>query len=152
MDITDSHRDILRVIQADATVTLDRLREQVSLSQSTLWRRLKELEESNVIRGRVTLLEPEEVGLSVCAFVSINLTSHIPKHRDAFEKLVDNTKQIMQCYSVTGTQDYILQIRTKDMREYESILMDTLLSHPSVATAASNISIREHKLTTILPL
>ena len=152
MDITESHRDILRVIQADATITLDRLREKVSLSQSTLWRRLKELDEGNVIRGRVTLLEPEEVGLSVCAFVSINLTSHIPTHRDAFEKLVDNTKQIMQCYSVTGTQDYILQIRTKDMREYESILMDTLLSHPSVATAASNISIREHKLTTILPL
>ena len=82
MEITASHRDILRVIQADATITLDRLREQVALSQSTLWRRLKELEEGNVIRGRVTLLEPEEVGLSVCAFVSINLTSHIPKHRD----------------------------------------------------------------------
>lgn len=152
MKITDSHLNILRAIQADATVTLDQLGEQVAVSQSTLWRRLKELEDSDVIRSRVTILEPEEVGLSVCAFVSINLTSQLPKHRSAFEKLVDSTEQIMQCFSVTGTQDYMLQVRAKDMKEYESILMDTILSHPSVASAASNISLREHKFTTILPL
>lgn len=152
MEITESHLSILRVIQADATVTLEELARQLSMSQSTLWRRMKELEESGVIRNRVAVLRAEEVGLTISAFVSVNLTSQIKKNREAFERLVADTPEIMHCLAVTGAQDYVLFVRTRDMQDFESVLMDTILSHPTVLSAVSNISLREHKFTTILPL
>lgn len=150
--ISDAHRQILRAIQADSTVTLEQLCEITGMSQSTLWRRLKELEKNDVIRDRVTIVRPEQVGLSICAFVSINLTSHVTKHRRALEKLVADTPQVMQCFSVTGAQDYVLLVRARDMQDYETLLMDKILSHPSVASTSSNITLREIKFTTALPL
>ncbi len=152
MNLTKSHIDILRAIQADATLTLEQLAEIASISHTTLWRRMKELEANNIIRSRVTILNPEETGHTICAFVYVNIVSHDTKHRSLFEKLVEVTPEIMQCFSITGPNDYILNIRVKDMKVYEALLMDTILAHPSVASASSNIALREHKFTTALPI
>ncbi len=152
MKLTKSHIDILRVIQRDATATLEQVAAAAGVSHTTLWRRLKELETNKVIRGRVTMLNPEETGHTVCAFVYVNIVSHETKHRAAFEKLVDATPAIMQCFSITGPNDYILTIRVRDIKAYELLLMDKILSHPSVASASSNIALREHKYTTELHL
>ena len=152
MKLSKSHLDILRVIQRDATATLEQVAAAAGVSHTTLWRRLKELEANEVIRGRVTILDPEKTGHTVCAFVYVNIVAHDSKHRNAFEKLVDKTPEIMQCFSLTGPNDYILQIRVRDIKAYELLLMDKILSHPSVANASSNIALREHKFTTELPL
>ena len=152
MELTDSHLEILRAIQSDATLTLEELAEKTSISHTTLWRRLKELEAAGVIRNRVTVLNPEAVGMSVCAFVYVNIVAHDSKQRRAFEKLVETTPEIMQCFSITGPNDYILNIRVGDIKAYEALLMDRILAHPSVASASSNITLREHKCTTTLPI
>ena len=152
MQLSKSHTDILRVIQSDADLTLEQLAERAGVSHSTLWRRLKELENEGVIRGRVTLLDADSIGVRVCAFVYVNIASHDSKHRKAFERLVATTPEIMQCFSITGPYDYILNIRVRDIAAYEALLMDTILSHPSVASASSTIALREHKFTTALPL
>ncbi len=152
MELTDSHLEILRAIQSDATLTLEELAEKTSISHTTLWRRLKELEAGGVIRNRVTVLNPEAVGMSVCAFVYVNIVAHDSKQRRAFEKLVETTPEIMQCFSITGPNDYILNIRVGDIKAYEALLMDRILAHPSVASASSNITLREHKFTTTLPI
>lgn len=152
MELTKSHIDILDVIQNDATATLEQIASAAGVSQTTLWRRLKELEANKVIRERVTILNPEETGHTVCAFVYVNIASHDNKHRTSFEKLVDTTPEIMQCFSITGPNDYILNVRVRDIKAYEVLLMDKILSHPSVASASSNIVLREHKFTTKLEL
>jgi len=147
-----SQNDILRAIQENATLTIEQLAEKVSLSQTTLWRRLKELENNKVIEGRVTLLNPGKTGFSVCAFIYVNIVSHSKKNRETFEKLITKTPEIMECFSITGPHDYILKIRVRDIAAYESLLMDKILAHPSVANASSNIALRQHKSTTVLPL
>lgn len=152
MNLTDSHLEVLRAIQADATLTIEQLAEKTALSHTTLWRRLKELEAAGVIRSRVTILNPDAVGVTVCAFVYVNIVAHDSKHRRAFEKLVETTPEVMQCFSITGPHDYILNIRVSDIKAYESLLMDKILAHPSVASASSNITLREHKFTTTLPI
>ena len=152
MKLSHSHISILKVIQESADLTLEQLADKASVSHSTLWRRLKELEQEGVIRNRVTLVDPDMVGIRVCAFVYVNITSHSSKHRNAFERLVATTPEIMQCFSITGPSDYILNIRVKDIAAYEALLMDTILAHPSVSSASSTIALREHKFTTALPL
>ena len=152
MKLSEAHLDLLRLIQSDATLTLEELAEKTAVSHTTLWRRLKALESEKVIRHRVTVLDPEAVGVTVCAFVYVNINSHDSKHRLDFEKLVESTPEIMQCFSITGPHDYILNIRVVDIKAYEMLLMDKILAHPSVSSASSNIALREHKFTTALPI
>lgn len=152
MKLDTSHLELLRLIQDDATLTLEELAAKTSVSHTTLWRRMKALEAEKIIRGRVTILDAEAVGVAVCAFVFVNIVSHDSKQRREFEKLVEKTPEIMQCFSITGPHDYILNIRVSDIKAYERVLMDKLLAHPSVASASSNIALREHKFTTALPI
>ena len=152
MKLDAAHLELLRLIQDDATLTLEELAAKTSVSHTTLWRRMKALEAGGVIRGRVTILDAEAVGVAVCAFVYVNIVTHDAQQRRNFEKLVDQTPEIMQCFSLTGPHDYILNIRVKDIKAYEMLLMDKILSHPSVASASSNIALREHKFTTALPV
>jgi len=152
MEVTPSHLEILRAIQSDATLTLEQLAEKTAISHTTLWRRLKELEANGFIRGRVTILDPDAAGIAVCAFVYVNIVSHDSACRRAFEDLVQTTPEITQCFSITGPHDYVLNIRVKDIKAYEGLLMDKILAHGSVASASSNIALREHKFTTALPI
>jgi len=157
MKLTESHIELLRAIQSDATLTLEQLAQKISVSHTTpshttLWRRIRDLESQGVIAGRVTILNPPQVGFTVCAFVYVNIVSHNNKNRSAFEKLVDTTPEIMECFSITGPHDYLIKVRVKDIADYEVLLMEKILAHPSVASASSNITLRQHKSTTALPL
>jgi len=122
------------------------------MSQSTLWRRVNELESAGAIKKRVALLDPDIVGLSVCVFLSINLVNHTAKVRAEFEAFVEQSPQIMECFSVTGGFDYMLIVRARSVLAFEAFLMDEVLGHKSVASASSQIALRQHKYSTELPL
>ena len=143
---------VLRSIQADASQTVRELALALGMSPSTVSRRLTELEQTGAIERRVALLDPEKVGFPVCVFVQINLVDHAMETRRQFESLVLRTPEILECFSVTGTHDYTLILRTHSVGEFEHILMEQILAHDSVAQASSQIALRQHKYTTALPL
>lgn len=152
MILSETHLRILRALQQNCDLPLDQLAKTVAVSQSTLWRRIQELDAEGVILRRIALVDPRKTGLTVCAFVNINLVSQSVQHRDDFLVLVEETKEIVQCYSVTGPHDYCLIIWVRDIESYEELLMNRILSHPSVASASSNIALRQQKYTTELPI
>ena len=152
MQISEKDAEILRCLQDGPDQTRQELAERVGLSASTLWRRVSELEAAGVIRKRVTLLDPDKVGLPVCVFVSVNLTDHSGSSRSSFETLVNGTPEIMECFSVTGAFDYVLLVRTRSVVDFEHLLMETILGHGAVANASSQIALRQQKYTTALPL
>ena len=152
MKLTETHMRVLRALQKNCAQPLDQLAKAISISQSTLWRRIQELDNEGVILGRIAVLDPRRMGLTVCAFVNINLVSQSAQHRDDFLKLIHDTREIVQCYSVTGPHDYCLIIWVRDIESYEELLMNKILSHPSVASASSNIALRRQKYTTELPI
>lgn len=143
---------ILRLLQADASVTLETLAEAAALSTASAWRRVKALEVAGVIVGRVTLADPVKTARALCVFADVSLHDHTPANRDAFERFVATAEDVMECHSTAGGRDYLLKIRVADVAAYEVFLMEHLLAHKAVASATSSFSLRELKYTTALPV
>ena len=129
-------RQILRTLQADGRATYDQIAEQVSLSPSTVLRRVKRLEESGVIDRYVALVKPESVGLGLTAYINVRLEKNTESHKrnpmDLFRASVQNWPEVVECASLTGEMDYLLRVVVQDMAHYSRFIMDTLLKHPSV--------------------
>ncbi|MEM6414002.1 MAG: Lrp/AsnC family transcriptional regulator [Pseudomonadota bacterium] len=150
--LTESDRSILRALQADAGVSTRDLADQLAMSQSTLWRRINDLEQSGVIEKRVAIVNPESIGAEVSVIIYVDLKVYDADARTAFETFVEMTPEILQCYAVTGAHDYVLIVHTTSVSSFEALLMNRILSHPSVASASSQITLRRLKHSTALPL
>ena len=150
--LSESDRRVLNLVQRNWGGSRQDLADAAGMSASTLWRKLSELERSGTIKKRVALLDPIIVGVPISVFVSVNLKNYDIATRKSFEKFVDATPEIMECFSITGGFDYMLIVRAKSVLAFERFLMDQILGHASVANASSQISLRQNKYTTELPL
>ncbi len=152
LTLSDADVRVLRAIQEDATGSAREMAERLGMSPSTLWRRMNELEQVGAIKGRVAIVDPERVGFPVCVFVFVNLTDYEKATLGRFERFVNDTPEILECFAVTGTNDYTLITRSRSVGEFERLLMDRILAHESVASATSQFALRQHKYSTALPL
>lgn len=152
MKFNPKDRSILRKLQADATLSLQELADSLAMSQSTVWRKVQEFEKLGVITGRVALVDPAAVDLKICVITNITLTSHGEEATSAFQKLVAEHPEIMECYSISGGYDYMLKVRVCDVEAYEAFLTTYLLRNPYVASVSSGFTLRQLKHTTALPL
>ncbi len=143
---------ILDLIQKDASLSVADVAERVGLSSSPCWRRIKRLEERGVIRGRVTLLDRDRIGLGFEVYASVKLALPTRENLEAFEAAVLKLPEVVECVLITGGEDYTLRIITSDMHAYDEFLRDKILGLGLVADVRSRIVVRSVKTTTALPL
>jgi DNA-binding Lrp family transcriptional regulator len=143
---------ILDLIQHDAALSVADIAEQVGLSSSPCWRRIKRLEDAGIVQGRVTLLDREQLGLNFEVYAEVKLSLPTKENLDAFEAVVVTLPEVAQCATVTGGMDYVLRIITKDMRAFDTFMRDKLLSLGLVSNVESRIVIRSVKNSTAVPL
>ncbi|MEM1104689.1 MAG: Lrp/AsnC family transcriptional regulator [Pseudomonadota bacterium] len=152
VNLSEGDVRILRLLQKDAARPRRELAEEAAMSATTLWRRVHDLEASGAIRRRVALLDPDKLGFPVCVLVQIDLANYERPTREAFERFVDAAPQIMQCFAMTGGNDYAMIVRARSVADFERFLTEHILAHPSVATASSQVALRQTKDETALPL
>lgn len=150
LDAIDRH--ILTLIQSDAGLSSAEIAERVGLSQAPCWRRIKRLEEAGVIRMRATLLDRKKLGLNVLVFAHVKLSGHGRETLPQFEETVRRLPEVMECYTLMGSTDYILKIVTRDVESYERFFREHLSQLPAVRETNSAIALSEIKYTTALPL
>ena len=143
---------ILHLIQSDAGLSVSDISEQVGLSSSPCWRRIKRMEELGIIKGRVTLLDRKTLGLDFEVFVAVKLALPNRANMEKFEQAAERMPEVVQCAVVTGAVDFMLRIVTTDMHAYESFLREVLLSIDLVSDVQSRIVMRQSKETTAVPL
>lgn len=143
---------ILDLIQKDAGLSVAEIADRVGLSSSPCWRRIKRMEEAGIIRGRVTLLDRDTLGLGFEVVASVKLALPSKENLAKFEQLVQKWPEVMECMTVTGAVDYVMRITTTDMHAYDSFLRDKLLGSGLVSDVQSRIVINIAKRTTALPL
>lgn len=150
LDVVD--RRILAVLQENARISNVDLAEQVGMSPSPCWRRVKTLEDSGVIAKHVSLVDPAAVGLPVSVFVQVTLERQIETALETFEQTVLARPEVMECYLMTGDSDYLLRVVVADLSAYERFLMDHLTRLNGVASIKSSFALKQVKYRTALPL
>lgn len=143
---------ILKALQQDASVSSTELAERVGLSQSPCWRRVNQLEEAGIIRGRVARLARKKLGLEVLVVVNVKLASHGWQSLPKFKQRVVSFPEVLQCFLVMGDIDFILLVATRTVEEYNSFVQGKLAQIQGVQSIDSRIVIEETKNTTELPL
>ncbi len=143
---------ILDRLQRDARISNVDLAREVGLSPSPCLRRVRELEQSGVIKDYVTLLEPAEVGLPISVFVQVTLERQVERALETFERAMLGRPEVMECYLMTGDADYLLRVVVADVEAYETFLKDHLTRVPGVAGIKSSFALNQVKYRTALPL
>ncbi len=150
--LDDADLRILRVLQEEPTLTVAELGERVGLSHTPCWRRIKQMEEAGIIKGRSVLLDPEALGFEVSVFCLVRLRQHDEDTLNKFEDAARKLPEILQCYSLAGENDYLLRVLVKSVRDYEQVVKVSILHLPHVSHVQSNFALREVKNTHSLPV
>lgn len=145
-------RQILEVLQADGRLSNVQLAERVHLSPSACLRRVKQLEESGVIAQYVALVNPKAVGQHGTCFTIINLETMTDGLLQRFEQAVRAEPEILDCYYVAGSNDYLVRFAYRDAEDLERFHTNVLMRLPGVARSNSMLVLRTVKKTTALPL
>ena len=143
-------RKILRVLQAQPDMPMTGLAEQVGLSHTPCWRRIKKMEADGTIRKRALILDPKQVGFGVNVFAHLHLARQDEATLEAFETQVGAHPQIVECFSMSGDSDYVLRVVAQSIEDYEQFLKKVVLHLPGVSTVNSSFSLKTVKLTTDL--
>jgi Lrp/AsnC family transcriptional regulator, leucine-responsive regulatory protein len=149
LDVSDVR--LLAAMQADAKATHHMLGERVHLSPSQISRRVQRLEQAGLIRRYVALLDPASIGLGVRAITYVTLMRHSDEG-SVFEQAVANVDAVLECYSIAGDADYVLQIVATDLQALSDHVFKRLIRIQGVANIRSNIMLACIKSTTALPL
>lgn len=143
---------ILRELQHNARIANVELAERVNLSPSPCLARLKALERDGFISRYVTLLNPVTVDLGVNVFVQVRLEKQVEAALKAFEKEVTGRPEVMECYLMTGTSDYLLRVVVPDLQEFQRFVTDVMARIPGVGNIQSSVALKQVKYSTALPL
>ncbi len=149
LDATD-HR-LLAALQADARLTAAELGDRLNLSPSQASRRRASLERAGYVVGYTARLNPAALGLTVQAFVTVEMASHQPQHAQAFARLVAAQPEIISAWTLTGEADYLLRVWCADLAALNRLLHQVLLPHAAVSRVRSQIVMAQMKADAPLP-
>lgn len=152
IELDRTTRRLIDTLQRTGRQSAQALAEAVGMSATPVWRRLKELEQSGVIRREVVLMDREKLGLAICAWAYVSLVRHTDGAVEDFERLVAASPEIMECASITGEADYVVKVVVPDMKAYDRFLQERLFKLKGVASIRTNVVLREVKYETALPL
>jgi len=131
-DLDEYDKKLLRMLQQNNKMTADELGEIVSLSTSAVQRRLKRLRDEKIIEADVSIISPHAVGISITLIVDVILEDGNSKALEKFKSTMRKCADVMHCYFVTGTYDFVIIVNIKDMRQYEEFSKKWLMDNPNV--------------------
>jgi Lrp/AsnC family transcriptional regulator, leucine-responsive regulatory protein len=145
-------RAILTELQNEGRLSNQDLAARVHLSPSACLRRVKALEDNKVIAQYVALVNPRAVGKHGISYTIINLESMNTPQLAAFEQAVRDQPEILDCFYVAGSNDYLIRFAYRDAEDLERFHSEVLMHLPGVARSNSLLVLRTVKKTTALPV
>jgi len=149
MDSTD--RKILNLLQADASLTVKQIAQQIALSVTPCWKRIQKLEQHGFIRARVALLDSRKVNANVTVFMAVKTDQHTSDWIARFNREVSQLPEVMEIYRMSGEIDYLLRVVVSSIEAYDAFYKK-LIDRIELANVTSSFAMEQIKYTTALPV
>jgi Lrp/AsnC family leucine-responsive transcriptional regulator len=138
-------KKILRALSHQGRLTNAELAEQVGLSPSPCWTRVKRLEQAGIIKGYAAVLDQAALGLPDTVFIEVMMERHDEAQLQRFEAAVKDIPEILECHLVTGEYDYVIKAAVGGTAGYERLLRDRLYRLPGVRHTRTSFALRSLK-------
>jgi len=123
-------RDILRLIAADASLSLADIAAKVGLTPTPCWKRIRRMEQAGVILGRIAVLDPAKIGLPVSVFVAVETADHSDGWLKRFAEVVAGMDEIVDAWRMSGDVDYVLHVVVSDIAAYDGFYRKLIAALP----------------------
>lgn len=131
LDATD--KQILNLLQDDATLPLKTIAKRANTSVATAQRRISQLNEQKIIERQVAIIDPVKVGYHLTALVMVKMAHSNTSMQHRFERLMSAQRQVMSCYEISGDYDFVLVVNSKNMQDYYRFTRNVLTGDNNVA-------------------
>jgi Lrp/AsnC family transcriptional regulator, leucine-responsive regulatory protein len=143
IDIDALDRAILAALLEDGRMSQVELAERIPLSATAIARRIRALEEEEVIEGYHARISRQALGLGITVFVQIGLKSQNEDLLRAFEDAIAGAPSVVSCHLMSGEDDYLVTVMARDLADFERIHKEQLSRLPGVARLKSSFALRE---------
>ena len=150
--LDDSERRILRELQKDGRMSNVDLARKTGLSDSPCLRRVKQLEDTEIIASYTAILDHKKIGFDVVAYIQVHLDQRSEAMTRKFKEAVLNEPSITECFAMSGGYDYLIKVVAKDLDDYSDIAMKRVLRFPGVKDITSGFILDDVKTNGPLPL
>jgi Lrp/AsnC family leucine-responsive transcriptional regulator len=136
---------ILRELLRDARRSLQEIGQQVGLSPTACWNRIRHMEAAGILQGYTVKVDLERLGYHDTVIVQVNLASHSDETLYEFGRVLETMPEVLEAYLVSGDYDYFIRIAVRDTRDYERLLREKLYKIPGIRHSKSSFVLRTLK-------
>ncbi len=151
-EIDELDKQILRLLQVDASVTHRQIAQTLRRSITTIHDRISRLKQEGIILRSVAVLDRKKIGKGLLTFSHVLLNQHTIEVLEQFERAVKKFPEVLECFQMTGSFDFLLRISTRDMEEYHEFYRYKLAKLPNITTVNSYFALSETKSVTAYPI
>lgn len=143
---------ILEILQTNSNRTTKSIAEELKMSTSPIFERIKKLEKEGYIQKYVAVLDNKKIGLKLTVFIGITLQGHTRSYLEKFVKEINNFPEVVECHRVSGNFDYLLKLVVEDIEAYETFIISKLTLLPYLGNVQSLIALSTGKQTNAIDL
>lgn len=136
---------LLRFLSENAELSAGALARRLNMSQPAIWRRVRRLEESSVIKGRRIILDREKLGFGVTVFLGVKLSGKKGVPLEDFERAVSAIPEVQTVEHVLGMYDYRLRVVARDIADFERVLRRRIMTLPGAGDVEANVLLSEER-------
>ncbi|HET9398697.1 MAG TPA: Lrp/AsnC family transcriptional regulator [Sphingomicrobium sp.] len=152
MELDRFDRQLLNLVQRDASLTAERLADHVNLSPSAIQRRLKRLRDEGVIERQCAILDPKKVGRPTFFIVSLQVERERPELLAQLRRWLAEEMHVQQAFYVTGEADFVLVVTVPDTEAYDDLMGRLMSENANVKRFTTNVAMGVVKRGSMIPI
>ena len=145
-------REILSLLQSDASLPIQQIADRVGLSVNPCWRRIRRLEADGIIQRRVAIVDPAKVGLGLTIFVRVKTREHSAAWAEKLAEVIASMDEISECHRIGGDVDYLLKVTVPDIAGYDRVYKELIARVPNLTDVSALFSMERLKSSTRLSI
>lgn len=141
LDMID--KKLINILQIDSKVTTKNIANQLNLSVTAIYERIKKLEKKGVIEKYVAVVNRTKIQRDFMVLCQVKLVQHHHSFIKKFEKEVLQFTEVLECYNISGDYDYLLKVTVENMKSYRNFINYKLTTLDHISSTQSTFIIDE---------